>query len=584
MEGVAILVAVVVVVNVTAGNDYVKGLQFAALKQKLLDTTEVTVTRTSKSGTPKQLQIPAPDIVVGDVVLLSEGMIVGVDGFVITADKLNMDESALTGEPTPLEKNPTDHPIIVSGTKVCQGTGSMFVVAVGEHSVTGQIKKLVVQGHEGPAEAAAPAAGAGAGAGAGAAANDVEVGLEEEEAEDELTGRSVLAAKLDKLALDIGKLGGVVAMACVLIMLVKFFVKHFGINGETSWDDDYYSEILKIFVTGITILVVAIPEGLPLAVTLSLAFSGRRMEKDNCMVKHLDSCETMGSATTICSDKTGTLTQNRMTVVAGHFLGAGLDKAASFTDAHPDAFRQALCETISLNVNPTTRVFRPDEVPEEGEKEAGNPTEMGLLSWLIKAANFNNQSVLTRPLYQNKLCSFPFSSSRKRGSLVVPVSDDSWDFEEQGMLDTDVEAKGEGGQRYRCLMKGASEKIVERCTRTLAVEGGRVVAVEFTQELKDQVNQVITNYAHQAYRTLSFSYRCVHARLDCRCSLRHTCVLTPLRPAAATSLLVTSRVIPPRTTSPRTTTCSWASWASKTPSARRCQRPCASAAVHRSVS
>ena len=110
-------------------------------------------------------------------------------------------------------------------------------------------------------------------------------------------------------------------MACVLIMLVKFFVKHFGINGETSWDDDYYSEILKIFVTGITILVVAIPEGLPLAVTLSLAFSGRRMEKDNCMVKHLDSCETMGSATTICSDKTGTLTQNRMTVVAGHFLG-----------------------------------------------------------------------------------------------------------------------------------------------------------------------------------------------------------------------------------------------------------------------
>lgn len=133
---------------------------------------------------------------------------------------------------------------------------------------------------------------------------------------------SVLQRKLDKLAVRIGYGGTAAAILCVLILMLKFAIEEFAIPPTRSWDNSTdFSELLHFVIIGITVLVVAVPEGLPLAVTIALAYSVKKMLKDNNLVRHLHACETMGNATAICSDKTGTLTTNRMTVVESFFAG-----------------------------------------------------------------------------------------------------------------------------------------------------------------------------------------------------------------------------------------------------------------------
>ena len=134
---------------------------------------------------------------------------------------------------------------------------------------------------------------------------------------------SVLQRKLDKLAVRIGNMGISAAVLCILILGLKFAIEEFGIHRRAWNPATDYSELLHFLIIGITVLVVAVPEGLPLAVTISLAFSVKKMLKDNNLVRHLHACETMGNATAICSDKTGTLTTNRMTVVES-FLASNM--------------------------------------------------------------------------------------------------------------------------------------------------------------------------------------------------------------------------------------------------------------------
>jgi len=129
--------------------------------------------------------------------------------------------------------------------------------------------------------------------------------------------KSVLQAKLTKLAIQIGYAGSTIAVLTVIILIIQFCIKTFVID-EKPWKNTYANNLVKHLIIGVTVLVVAVPEGLPLAVTLSLAYSVKKMMKDNNLVRHLDACETMGNATAICSDKTGTLTTNRMTVVQSY--------------------------------------------------------------------------------------------------------------------------------------------------------------------------------------------------------------------------------------------------------------------------
>ena len=156
---------------------------------------------------------------------------------------------------------------------------------------------------------------------------------------------SVLQRKLNKLAIQIGYAGTIAAIVCFFILFLKFVIEEFGIHMR-SWDNSSdFSEILHFIIISITVLVVAVPEGLPLAVTISLAFSVKKMLRDNNLVRHLHACETMGNATAICSDKTGTLTTNRMTVVES-FLA---DTKYNVTP-RPQDVPQVLLDLLKINI------------------------------------------------------------------------------------------------------------------------------------------------------------------------------------------------------------------------------------------
>jgi Ca2+ transporting ATPase len=298
-----------------------------------------------------------------------------------------------------------------------------------------------------------------------------------DEEEDE-TG-SVLAKKLEVLAMQIGVLGTYVAVACVLVMVGRWLNDDVAAHGW-EWKKEYSSELLHFIITGITILVVAVPEGLPLAVTLSLAFSTRQMLTDNNLVKHLDACETMGSATTICSDKTGTLTTNRMTVMKCYIADKEHDKAPKGIKG---PLLEIACQSIALNSGVTSRV---EKDPKGGPLiYNGNKTECALLGILLDLdQDCDHIRQMPQFQYPNGKKAFPFNSARKRMSFVhqLPV-----------------------GNKCRIYTKGASEVLLALCTTFMNDQGG---AEELSNAKKAQIEQDIINaYANDGLRTLCLAYR-----------------------------------------------------------------------------
>ena len=181
---------------------------------------------------------------------------------------------------------------------------------------------------------------------------------EEEEDKEGVSSESVLQKKLNKLAVQIGYAGTIGAIVSVLVLSIRFAIEEFAV-GNRSWDRTMdYSQLLHFVIIGITVLVVAIPEGLPLAVTIALAFSVKKMLRDNNLVRHLHACETMGNATCICSDKTGTLTTNRMTVVESYFAGIHYDVIPKVEDL-PRNLLQLLEQCIAINSNYTSLLIDP---------------------------------------------------------------------------------------------------------------------------------------------------------------------------------------------------------------------------------
>lgn len=264
IEGAAILVSVVIVVCVTAGIDYMKQFAFLRLTRSLHDTNTKQVIRDGK-----QVSVTDDDIVVGDILSVNSHNLASIPADCVLigppAD-LKMNESSLTGESKLISKKPGD--IILSGTNAVQGSGRMVVIAVGVNSVAGKIKAQVYE------------------------SADHQSDLESDDDDN-----SPLFVKLDLIARRIGMAGTVAALLAFTVSCIIGF----GIEG------DDVNELVDYLVTAITVLAVAVPEGLPLAVTLALAFSSNKMMKEQNLVKHLDACETMGCATTICTDKTGTL-------------------------------------------------------------------------------------------------------------------------------------------------------------------------------------------------------------------------------------------------------------------------------------
>ena len=358
METIGIFVAVFLATTV--------GFYFerdAAKKFNLLTAlSEEQPVKVRRNG--KVMEIPRHDVVVGDVVLVEVGDEVPADGELIVCNDLQINESALTGEPV-AEKSlegggdgAYPRNVILRSTMVMNGRGEFVVTAVGDATEIGKVAKKSTE---------------------------------------QTSVETPLHMQLDKLAKMISKVGSVVSVAAFFIFLIHDILTNPAWGGK---DYFYMAEIvLKYFMMAVTLIVMAVPEGLPMAITLSLALNMRRMLKSNNLVRKLHACETMGAVTVICTDKTGTLTQNKMQVSALELKqgdGALLDTAI------------ALNSTAELN---------------DG-KPIGNPTESALLLWLD--AQGKDYEELRKQV--NVLKQLPFSTERKMMATLAEVDGETYLF------------------------------------------------------------------------------------------------------------------------------------------------------------
>lgn len=480
IEGAAILVSVVVVVLVTAFNDYSKEKQFRGLQNQIEGEHKFSVIRQNEMK-----QIFVGDIVVGDICQIKYGDLLPADGILIQSNDLKIDESSLTGESDHVKKGETFDPMVLSGTHVMEGSGKMVVTAVGVNSQAGIIftllgatdesekekdkdkskkKKKGKEDEESALESVDFSKNAA-----------VEAAPEREEKKDQ----SVLQAKLTKLAIQIGYAGSTIAILTVTILITQFCIKTFVID-EQPWKAVYFNEFVRHFIIGVTVLVVAVPEGLPLAVTLSLAYSVKKMMKDNNLVRHLDACETMGNATAICSDKTGTLTTNRMTAVQSYICEFHYKTTPKYDDL-PEHVASKIVEGISVNSGFTSKIMFPEGGSNELPKQVGNKTECALLGFVV-AIGKHYQTVRDDLPEETFTRVYTFNSVRKSMSTVIP--------------------KKNG---YRVYTKGASEIILKKCGYIYGRNGH---LEKFTKEMQDRlVRNIIEPMACDGLRTISVAYR-----------------------------------------------------------------------------
>ncbi|XP_041129797.1 plasma membrane calcium-transporting ATPase 2-like isoform X5 [Polyodon spathula] len=482
IEGAAILLSVACVVIVTAFNDWSKEKQFRGLQSRIEQEQKFSVVR---AGTV--IQILVADIVIGDIAQVKYGDLLPADGILIQGNDLKIDESSLTGESDHVSKAPDKDPMLLSGTHVMEGSGRMVVTAVGVNSQTGIIFTLLGASAEEEEKKEKKAKKKNR-----AAAMEMQplksaeggVGVEKKKKPHmHKKEKSVLQGKLTKLAVQIGKAGLIMSAITVIILILYFTIQKFVIE-KTPWLPEctpvYIQYFVKFFIIGVTVLVVAVPEGLPLAVTISLAYSVKKMMKDNNLVRHLDACETMGNATAICSDKTGTLTTNRMTVVQA-YVGDTHYKEIPDPDALPAKTLDLIIYSISINSAYTTKILPPDK---DGglPRQVGNKTECGLLGFILDLKR--DYQPIRNQIPEEKLYKvYTFNSVRKSMSTVTKLPNRS----------------------FRMYSKGASEIILKKCSYILnAVGEPRVFRPRDRDEM---VKKVIEPMACEGLRTICIAYR-----------------------------------------------------------------------------
>uniref|UniRef100_A0A8C1YEH1 Calcium-transporting ATPase n=1 Tax=Cyprinus carpio TaxID=7962 RepID=A0A8C1YEH1_CYPCA len=485
IEGAAILLSVVCVVLVTAFNDWSKEKQFRGLQSRIEQEQKFQVVRGGQV-----IQLPVSDILTGDIAQVKYGDLLPADGVLIQGNDLKIDESSLTGESDHVRKSADKDPMLLSGTHVMEGSGRMLVTAVGVNSQTGIIFTLLGAGGEEEEkkekkdcfwkqDGAAAMEMQPLKSAEGGETDD----KEKKKANVSKKEKSVLQGKLTKLAVQIGKAGLVMSAITVIILVLYFAIDNFVLQ-KKPWLPEctpiYIQYFVKFFIIGVTVLVVAVPEGLPLAVTISLAYSVKKMMKDNNLVRHLDACETMGNATAICSDKTGTLTTNRMTAVQC-YVGDVHYKEIPDPSSIPPKTLDILVNAISLNSAYTTKILPPDK---EGglPKQVGNKTECGLLGLVLDLKR--DYQTIRNQIPEEKLYKvYTFNSVRKSMSTIIKLPDSS----------------------FRMYSKGASEIVLKKCTRILNEAGEPRV---FRPRDRDEmVKKVIEPMACEGLRTICVAYR-----------------------------------------------------------------------------
>ncbi|KAG4284413.1 calcium-translocating P-type ATPase, PMCA-type [Fusarium proliferatum] len=436
VEGVAILGAVVIVVVVASHNDWQKEKAFVKLNTKK-DDREVKVIRSGKS-----MLVNVADVVVGDVMNLEPGDLIPADGIFIDGHNVKCDESTVTGESDALKKTPgakcfvddpmrtkEPDPFIISGSRVLEGMGTFVVTSVGVNSSFGKIMMSV--------------------------RTDIE--------------STPLQKKLEGLAVAIAKLGGGASLLMFFILLFRFCAS---LPGDDRPAEEKASTFVDLLVVAIAIIAVAVPEGLPLAVTLALAFATTRLLKENNLVRVLRACETMGNATCICSDKTGTLTTNKMTVTAGRFGSSSFtsDIPTWATTLSPET-RKLITQSVAVN----STAF---EGTNEGDAAfIGSKTETALLQ--LAKDHLGMQSLSEARANEQIVLIEPFNSVKKYMLAVIKVQ-----------------------AGYRVLIKGASEIMVSFCSTEVNPSTGAVEALD-----RKAADDAIMAFARKSLRTIGLVYK-----------------------------------------------------------------------------
>ena len=439
IESAAILAAVVIIALVTAFNDYAKEKQFQGLRSKIQDENLFTVIRDKQV-----MQVMVTELVVGDICLVKPGDSLPADGILLQSHDVRVDESSLTGESDQVQKGTECDPVFLSGTLVMEGTGRMIVTAVGTNSQAGIIYSLLQ---------ADKANGDGS-------ANKGQ--------------RSILQSKLNKLAMQVSFAGTIIAVLTVVILITKFVILTFVVQ-RASWSFVYFKFFIKYFIIGVTVLVVAVPEGLPLAVTLSLAYSVKKMMADRILVRNLNSCETAGNVTSICSDKTGTLTMNQMTVVQSVIAGVFYKAQAPSFNSVPQPLSKLITEAISLNTSYSSQV--------QDGKEIGNKTDCALLRFLI-TMGISYQSARNEMPEDKLFKVYTFNSDRKCMTTVIELPNNSG---------------------YRVYCKGASEVLMKKCTHIYGPDAQ--ITVLSLDRQREIVDEYINPMANESLRTICIAYK-----------------------------------------------------------------------------
>ena len=435
-ETIGIIAAILLATGIGFFFEYDANKKFDLLNA----VNEETLVKVVRNG--KVQEVPRKDIVVGDLVILETGEEIPADGELVEAISLQVNESNLTGEPvigkTIIEEDFDEEATYASnwvmrGTTVVDGHGAMKVQRVGDATEIGKVAR---------------------------------------QSTEETLEPTPLNIQLTKLANLIGKIGFTVAGLAFVIFFVKDVLLYFDFAALNGWHEwlPVFERTLKYFMMAVTLIVVAVPEGLPMSVTLSLALNMRRMLSTNNLVRKMHACETMGAITVICTDKTGTLTQNLMQVHEPNFYSL---KKGSLLAA--DDMSALIAEGISAN----STAFLEEVGEGEKPRGVGNPTEVALLLWL----NGQGRNYLELREQAMVLDQLTFSTERKFMATLVqsPVV----------------------GKKV-LYVKGAPEIVLGKCKEVI-LDGKRVDAVEYRSTVESQ----LLNYQNMAMRTLGFAFKIV---------------------------------------------------------------------------
>jgi len=435
-ETIGIIAAILLATGIGFFFEYDANKKFDLLNA----VNEETLVKVIRNG--RVQEVPRKDIVVGDIVILETGEEIPADGELVEAISLQVNESNLTGEPvinkTIIEADFDEEAtyasnLVMRGTTVVDGHGTMRVLHVGDATEIGKVAR-----------------------------QSTEENLEP----------TPLNIQLTKLANLIGKIGFTVAGLAFLIFFVKDVLLYFDFGALNGWHEwlPVFERTLKYFMMAVTLIVVAVPEGLPMSVTLSLALNMRRMLSTNNLVRKMHACETMGAITVICTDKTGTLTQNLMQVHEPNFYG--IKNGSNLSD---DDISALIAEGISAN----STAFLEETETGEKPKGVGNPTEVALLLWL----NSQGRNYLKLRENARVLDQLTFSTERKFMATLV----------ESPLIGKKI-----------LYIKGAPEIVLGKC-KEVVLDGRRVDAVEYRSTVEAQ----LLNYQNMAMRTLGFAFKIV---------------------------------------------------------------------------